>query len=198
MAQTNPEHAPTERIRITRKEAARRHGISLSRIQCLENAGLLAFRQYDGKRFFYFVDDVDRFIANRRPPGRPRKVKIPPPSIPMERVVTRYAPELDPFGQRGKTAALVFKAIRDGQSIPEIVIAHELAPDYVRELWDQYHTPGKKPDAREARAIEAAQKADDAHARRLEVERLRNEATVQAARASGVKPETRRNPYAPK
>lgn len=61
-----------DRELLTIKQAAARLNVSVMSVRRYVEAGRLTpYRP--GRELFFWSDDVDRFAATRKPPGRPRK-----------------------------------------------------------------------------------------------------------------------------
>ncbi len=96
---------------LTRREVAKRLGVSVSTVRRMEGVELHPIQDHQG--IWRFAEDEVRKAAKSRRPGR-----------------SRYA-----RAQDGPIAARVFKAFAAGHTLREIVIEHEVHPAVVRDLY---------------------------------------------------------------
>jgi excisionase family DNA binding protein len=68
-----------ERELLTIKQAAEDLGVSVMSVRRYIEAGRLTPYK-PGRELFFWSDELDRFKASRRPPGRPKGSKKPPPA----------------------------------------------------------------------------------------------------------------------
>lgn len=139
--------------RLSRREVATLLRMSVQGVAAIEQRGELTATRVDGQ-VFYSAEEVELLRQTRKP----RAKKPPRPGV------------VDPF------AARVALLIRQGKSLPDIVIATKADPDYVRKIWETLNVPLEQTPVLRARQrdeqLDEVQREQEAWDRRVEMARL--------------------------
>lgn len=179
------------------KEAAARLDMSEGTIRNLERKGLLprvedeedVKRGLRRPRVYYHHDSILKIMQTYRPTRASKSVMM------QERIAA----------DRGKAAAAVFKACAAGLTYQEIVIASELDPAMVKSLMREFKNGPETIEANLKAEQEERESKDDWQKRRnarrreesnvqrhkqaLEIENIRKEAMIEAAKIAAGKQE---------
>ncbi len=122
-----PTANPANSTQLTRGQVAARLGISISTVR--RHEGTRLHPTIDGDDVRWFDSNEVAALASELANTASGKRKT------TEASTTR---EASPTRSTGELAALVFERLEQRQSLPEIVIGLRIAPEVVRELFDQW------------------------------------------------------------